>query len=102
MKILQEMKDPGLGFVTVTEVKLSMDLKTAKVYYSVIGEEEQRRHTSEALTRARAYIRHEIATRMSLKRVPQIEFEYDETPRRAARISELLRIISEEEIHEDR
>ncbi len=74
-----EMKDPGLGFVTITKVELSNDLSHAKVGFSCLGEESERLSTQEALDRAAMYIRSLIKKRLRLKIIPELVFRYDQT-----------------------
>lgn len=72
--VLQELKDPGIGFATVTGVELSPDLKQAKVYVSVLGTVQDQAETARSLERASPYIRHQVADRLQLKRVPSFRF----------------------------
>jgi ribosome-binding factor A len=98
-KIIQEIKNPQMGFVTVTGIKLTDDLQQARVFYSVIGNEETVQHTADILKESIPEIRHKIAERMNLRRVPSVLMQYDETPAKAARVFELLnRIKTEEEV----
>jgi len=97
----RKLRDPGLGFATVTEVKMSADLKHAKIYISVMGSEEERQETMAALERASGFIRHELASRLELRYMPQIEFIQDLTVERAARLEELLKQIHEKASAED-
>ncbi len=86
----RELRDPGLGFATVTEVRVSTDLKHAQVYISVMGDEEERRGTMAALQRGEGFIRHELASRLKLRYMPEIEFRLDLTLERAAHLEALL------------
>jgi len=92
-----EIKDPRIGFVTVTDVELSSDMQHAKVYVSVYGDEEQKKQTLEALDRATGFIRREIGRRIKLRLVPEIVFKYDESIERGDRIARLLSRIKAEE-----
>ncbi|MCG0277263.1 MAG: 30S ribosome-binding factor RbfA [Thermanaeromonas sp.] len=92
-----EIKDPRIGFVTVTDVELSNDMQHAKVYVSIYGDEEQKRQTLEALSRATGFIRREIGRRIKLRVVPEIVFKYDASIERADRIARLLSQIKAEE-----
>lgn len=84
---LRGVKDPGLsGFLTVTDLALSADRKTATVYFSVLGSERDRQTTAEALERAAPYLRQVIRKRLALKTIPNFVFSYDDTPRRAAEV----------------
>ena len=91
------LKDPGLGFVTITSVDTSPDLRTARVYYSVLGDAEQRASTAAALGRASSRIRAATGDQVRLKYLPKIEFEFDETIDRGLRMEELLRHLGKED-----
>jgi ribosome-binding factor A len=89
--ISKDLKDPRVGFVTVTAVKTSPDLRHARVYVSVLGEDPTREASIEGLRSAHGYLQSRVASELTLKRTPALTFEYDETVDRAARINELLR-----------
>ena len=91
--LITELKDPGLGFVTVTGVKLSDDLRHCKVYYSTLGGQEQKHKVQQALTRAKGRIRKEIGRRIKLRMVPEIIFSYDESTEYADHIEALIKKI---------
>ncbi|HAZ08112.1 MAG TPA: 30S ribosome-binding factor RbfA [Elusimicrobia bacterium] len=96
-RLLREVKDPGLtGFLTVTDLSLSVDRKTATVYYSILGSEAEREAAGKALLRAAPYLRVLLKKKVAVKVVPNIVFEYDETPRKASRIDELLNKLEQE------
>lgn len=92
-----ELKDPRIGFVTVTSVNTSPDLRHAHVYVSVLGDERQRAESLEGLASARGYLQKRVATDLRLKHTPQLAFEYDDTTDRGMRISELLRELDAEQ-----
>ncbi len=94
--IQQEMKDPGIGFITILEVKLTEDLKYGKVSYSVYGSEEEKRKTVEALRRAKGYIKHVLGTRVKLKYMPELSFILDSGQQRLEKIEELLKKVESE------
>lgn len=95
--LMRTIKDPGVdGLVTITDVSLSRDRKTARVFYSVLGNETQRRSTAKALDRAAQYLRYQLKSRLTLRIIPHIEFEYDKTPERAQRIEAILGQLSAE------
>jgi ribosome-binding factor A len=96
-KIIQEIKDPGLGFVTITGVKLTDDLQDARVFYSVIGSDDARKKTDEVLQESLKSIRHELASRINMRRTPSLTFSYDDTAEKATRIFELLEKLDKEE-----
>jgi ribosome-binding factor A len=85
-----ELKDPRLGFVTVTGVQTSPDLRTARVYVSVLGSERKRERSIAALTSAHGVLQARIARELRLKRTPQLSFEYDPTVERGVRMSQLI------------
>lgn len=89
--IQRELKDPRVGFVTVTEVRMSPDLKHARVYVSVYeGEEEKKQESITALQRAEGFLRHSLGRRLRLRYVPALRFVVDDTLDHSARIDELL------------
>lgn len=85
-----ELKDPRLGFITITSVEVSRDLSDAKVYVSVLGSREDMEHSMEALKSAHGFIRREIGHRIRLRVTPEIRFIYDESIEHGAHIGRLL------------
>jgi ribosome-binding factor A len=85
-----ELKDPRLGFVTVTGVKTSPDLRSARVFVSVLGSERKRERSLAALSSAHGVLQARIARELRLKRTPQLSFEYDPTVERGVRMSHLI------------
>jgi ribosome-binding factor A len=94
--IMNRLKDPRVGFLTVTGVDVTNDLKLARVYISVLKEEE-REATFEALGSARAFIRSELGHRLRMKVIPAVEFRLDTSPEYVERIEKLLRQLREEQ-----
>jgi ribosome-binding factor A len=88
--IAREVHDPGIGFVTLTRVKVSPDLQQVRVYYTLLGDEKARVETARALERAAPFMRRQIGQRIRLRRVPEIRFTFDETVAHQARIEEIL------------
>ena len=88
--ITQEIKDPRVGFVTVTAVKTSPDLRHARVYVSVLGDEPTRADSLDGLRSAHGFLQRRIASELRLKHTPTLEFEYDDTVERGIRLSALL------------
>jgi ribosome-binding factor A len=88
--ITTELKDPRIGFVTVTEVDTSPDLRAARVYVSVLGSPEERESSLAGLRSSHGVLQAKIASGMRMKRTPTLTFEYDESLDRADRISRLL------------
>ena len=88
--IATELNDPRIGFVTVTSVETSPDLRTAKVFVSVLGSEEERDATLAGLRSAHGVIQSRIAAETRMKRTPTLTFHYDSTVEQGVRISHLL------------
>ena len=89
--VSEELRDPRIVFPTVTSVETTSDLRTARVYVSVLGDEETARTTLAALKEARKFIRHRLTERTDLRFIPELEFVSDRSAERATRISRLLR-----------
>jgi ribosome-binding factor A len=92
MLLAKELQDPRVGFVTVTEVEASPDLRHARVWVSVIGTPDEQRATLRALTRAMPFVRHQLGTRLRLKRIPELHVQLDDSISRGTRV---LRILDE-------
>lgn len=92
----RKIKDPRIGFVTVTDVEVSGDLQQAKVYITVLGDEEQRENTLKGLAKAKGFIRSEIGQRVRLRKTPELIFEFDESIDYGNRIESLLKKIQDE------
>ena len=88
--IAREVHDPGIGFVTLTRVRVSPDLQLARIYYTALGDEAARKKTARALDRAVPFLRRQIGSRLRLKRVPELVFHYDESIAGQDRIEQLL------------
>lgn len=95
--ILTELKDPRIGFVTVTRVEATGDLRSAKVYISLMGSDEQKAETWAGLTKALGYIRSEVGKRIRMRFAPELSLHLDETLEYSARIQELILKIKQEE-----
>lgn len=93
----RKIKDPRIGFVTVTDVQVTGDLQQATVYISVLGDENQKENTLIALAKAKGFIRSEIGQRIRLRKTPEIMFEFDESINYGNRIQTLLHQIHDEE-----
>jgi ribosome-binding factor A len=85
-----ELKDPRVGFVTVTDVRTSADLRHARVYVSVLGDAEQREATMAGLNSAHGFLQGKVAAELHLKHTPTLEMHYDDTTDRALRIDALI------------
>ena len=88
--ITSELKDPRVGFVTVTAVETAPDLRRARVFVSVLGGEAVRRRSLQGLRSAHGYLQRRVAGELHLKHTPTLEFSYDDTVDRGQRIAELL------------
>jgi ribosome-binding factor A len=89
--ITSELKDPRVGFVTVTAVDTSPDLRNARVYVSVFGDDKRRKLSMRALESAHGFLQRSVAAQLRLKHTPQLAFVYDDTAERADRVERLLR-----------
>ena len=88
--ITQEINDPKLGFPTVTSVGVSPDLNNAKVYVSFLGKNYKKRDGIEALRKAKGHIKSELAKRLKIRKIPDLEFVVDDTLDKAERIEDIL------------
>ena len=91
--LLRDLKDPRIGFVTITDVVMSPDLRQAKVYFSRIGTEAERDESLQGLQAAAGFMRRELGHRLALKFAPELRFFYDESLETGSRIDRLLREI---------
>jgi len=89
--------DPGIGFITLTRVTVSPDLQVARVYYTSLGDPKARRETEKALQRATPFFRRQVGSRLSLRRVPELEFRFDESIGHQDRIEQIIRELHDEE-----
>jgi ribosome-binding factor A len=88
--LAREVHDPGIGFVTLTRVKVSPDLQLARVFYTMMGDKAAHAATAKALDRATPFLRRQIGARIRLRRVPEIRFEFDKSVERQDRIERIL------------
>jgi len=93
-----DVRDPGIGFITLTSVKVSPDLQVARVFYTSLGDAKARADTAKALKRATPFLRRQIGARLRLRRVPQIEFRFDEAIQHQDRIEQILRDLHQEDM----
>jgi ribosome-binding factor A len=89
--------DPGIGFITLTRVTVSPDLQIARVFYTTLGDPKARKETAKALERATPFLRRHIGSSIRLRRVPELEFRFDESIENQDRIERILRDLHEEE-----
>jgi ribosome-binding factor A len=92
-----EVHDPGIGFITLTRVQVTADLQLARVFYTSLGDPKARTETARALARATGFLRRQIGARLQLRRVPNLEFRFDESIAHQDRIEQILRDIHEED-----
>jgi ribosome-binding factor A len=97
--LMRKIKDPRIGFVTITDVEVANDLKNAKVFFSVLGGDKA--ETLKGLKSATPFIRMELGRRMSMRVVPELIFRFDATVEQGAHIMELLREIEEDREKKD-
>ncbi|NLK00263.1 MAG: 30S ribosome-binding factor RbfA [Clostridia bacterium] len=95
--ILEEIKDPRLGFVTITAVDVTNDLRHAKIFVSIFGDEKEVSETHEVLNNAKGFFRSEIGKRIRTRFAPELSFVLDRSLERGERISELLTKVQREE-----
>ncbi len=95
--LVKGLKDPRIGFVTITGVKVTDDLHLATIYFTVIGSDAEKKGTEEGLNSARGYIRKELGKNLRMRYVPDIIFRYDESVEYGSRIESLLKEIASKE-----
>ncbi len=95
--VRDEVKDPRLGFATITAVEMTPDLRKARVWVSFLGEEEERKQGLEIMEKAVHYIRGELGRRVRLKFVPELEFHEDTTVEQGLRIEHIIKELKQEE-----
>ena len=88
--LARDIQDPRIGFVTITDVETAPDLSTARVWVSIIGQPDERTTTMRALVRAMPFVRHELGSRIRLRRIPELLVRADETAERGTRVLRLL------------
>ncbi len=95
--IMRQVKDPGIGFITITHVKVTPDLQTARAYYTTMGDDTARAETARALDRATPFLRRQVGQRLQLRRVPELEFFFDESIERGDRIERIIQDLHRED-----
>lgn len=95
-ELIHDLKDPRIGFATITVVRITPDLRHARVWVSVMGSEEEQKTTMEGLESAKPYLRRELGREMRLRYLPELIFELDQQVQEAVRVEELLH-----KLHED-
>ncbi len=99
--LLHRVKDPRIGFVTVTHVGVAPDMKSARVFYSVIGDKAAQTACGEGLRKAAGFLQREIGIALKLRYTPHLTFEYDDTIDRRMEIDKVLKQIKQTESSED-
>jgi len=95
--IFREVKDPRIGFLSITDVEVSGDLRNANIYVSVYGTEEERKSTLEGLEKAKGFIRKLLGERITVYHTPELSFHYDQSIEYGAYINKLLDKVKEED-----
>jgi len=95
--LIKELKDPRIGFATITKVDVSDDLREAKIYYSVFGDEREKVESHEGLQSAKGFIKRELGRRVRMKYMPEISFIFDDSLEYGGRIEELLRNLKDKD-----
>lgn len=95
--LLTKIRDPRLGFITVTHVEVSPDLEHAKVFYSVMGDDKVQKSTRVALERSRGFLQHELAMELKLRMTPLLSFHYDTSIEEGLKIEKIIRKLHEEQ-----
>jgi ribosome-binding factor A len=96
--LAREVKDPGIGFITITAVKISSDLQVARVSYTTMGDAKNRAATKAALERVKPFLRRQLGQKLRLRRVPELNFQFDEGIAHQARVEEILLEIQEDRL----
>jgi ribosome-binding factor A len=94
--LTREVHDPGIGFLTITHVKVSPDLQQARVFYTTIGDQKSRKDSARALQRATPFLRRHVGRRLQLKRVPELTWMFDESIEKTDRIEQILQGLNSE------
>ena len=94
--ITRQVHDPGVGFITITRVDVTPDLQQARVHYTSLGDEKAHRETRRALERATPFLRRQLGHRLRLRRIPELQFFYDESIERHDRIERILQDLQHE------
>ncbi len=93
----RQVHDPAIGFITITRVTMTADLQLARVFYTMLGDANARKDTARGLRRATPFLRREVGQRLRLRRVPEIEFRYDEGVESQQRVEQILQELHAED-----
>lgn len=99
--VAKEVKDPRLGMISITDVEVSRDLSIAKVFFSMLGSEEERTKTLEGLNRAKGFVRSELAKRLQLRHTPEVNFLFDNSLEQGAKMDALLKSLRNDSDEEE-
>ena len=94
--LARSVHDPGIGFITITRVEMTSDLQNARVYYTTLGDAQARKDTGRALERAKPFLRRQIGQRLRLRRIPELQFFFDENIERLDRVERILQDLQAE------
>jgi len=93
--LCKEVKDPHIGFITITDVEVSKDLKHAQVFYTILGDEQQAEESADALSRVSSFIKKQLGKRLRLRYIPEIAFKYDHSLAYGTKIDHILNSLKE-------
>ncbi|MFQ5899938.1 MAG: 30S ribosome-binding factor RbfA [Thermodesulfobacteriota bacterium] len=93
--LLNEIEDPQMGFLTITKVKMSDDLRIARIYYSILGGEKEKKNTQESLERTKGFVRRTLGKRLRIRYVPELIFRFDDSLEYGSRIESLINELKE-------
>ena len=96
--LARAVHDPGIGFLTITRVEVTSDLQNARAYYTTLGDEKARAETRRALGRATPFLRRHLGSRLRLRRIPELQFFYDENVERLDRVERILQELKVERV----
>jgi ribosome-binding factor A len=94
--LAREVHDPGIGFLTITRVEVTSDLQNARVYYTTLGDAQARKQSGRALERATPFLRRQLGRRLRLRRIPELQFFFDESIERLDRVERILQELQSE------
>jgi len=101
-EIMRELRDPRVGFATITTVKVSPDIHYAKIFVSILGEHNEQEETIKGLNSARGFIRKEVSRKIRLRYVPELSFHFDESIERGSRVLQIINEVTKADGNGDR
>ena len=93
--LCKEVQDPHIGFITITDVEVSRDLKHAQIFYTILGDEQQAEESADALSRVSSFIKKQLGRRLRLRYIPEISFRYDHSLAYGEKIDHILDSLKE-------